>query len=151
MNSQQIRFSPMKESEWRTTVQSLLEKAAESGEVNLAALAREVGWKPPALHNFRKRGYGDKEKVEKLEERLRQRGFGDPVVGKVVTAKEVHDLSDPADAIALQLEGMAKMLRDKQFDFSTRLAFYREGVAGIERHIMPVAERWLEKIKKQDA
>lgn len=44
--------------------------------------------------------------------------------------------------------GLVKLLADKKrFDYPTRLALCREGLAGVERHIMPVAERWLEKLK----
>ena len=110
MNDLQIGFVTMKESEWRIQVQSLLEKAAESGEVNLAALAREVGWKPPALHNFRKRGYGDKEKVEKLESRLHQRGFG-VLETRTTLAPEAQKDSDPNLILAGQFQSVADTLR----------------------------------------
>lgn len=140
----------MRDSGWRTEVQSLLEEAAESGEVNLAALAREVGWKPPALHNFRRKGYGEKSKIEALEAKLRQRGFGGKPqpIEPIITDESFADVEDPIDAIMVQMSGLMKLLADKKrFDYATRLALCREGLAGVERHIMPVAERWLEKVK----
>lgn len=39
----------------------------------------------------------------------------------------------------------------KTFDFTTRLAAYTEGIAGIERHILPVAQRWLDEMNKTGA
>jgi hypothetical protein len=53
--------------------------------------------------------------------------------------------SDPVLKIAAQLEALVPLLRDANFDYSTRLAFYREHQKGIERHLLPEAEIWANK------
>lgn len=53
--------------------------------------------------------------------------------------------ADPVLKIAAQLEALVPLLRDSNFDYDTRLAFYKEHHKGIARHLLPEAERWTNK------
>ena len=110
MGKDQLICEVMDEKKWREAVQTLLNEAAESGDVNMAALARECGFTPSGLHNFMKQGHGGKEKIAKLESRLRMRGFGGSDAQPAPTPQASMD-SDPNLVLAGQFQSVADILR----------------------------------------
>jgi hypothetical protein len=117
----------------------------------VSAAARDLNIARGRLYGFVSRGYLDDDAVEAVEKWLQARGFieekpqpPDPII----TEESFADVEDPVDAIMVQLRALVTFCSNKKtFDYATRLAAYKEGIAGVDRHIMPVAEHWLEKLK----
>jgi hypothetical protein len=99
------------------------------------------------LYGFLSRGTLNSDEVKRIDDYLRSKGFRN-TPEPIITDESFADAEDPVDAIMVQLRALVAFCSNKKtFDYATRLAAYKEGIAGVDRHIMPVAEHWLEKLK----